>query len=508
MRPSHVTLAARAVCRMSTSQTGASTTHARPFEEIPGPGGLARLPIVGPAFLFKPFTEVSPKKPNLLARHLHAKYGPVVRLWGNMVLVGDLQDMETVFKNEGRYPNRPQFGLMEHYFRTRGKTTLSMMSGEEWRSLRMRVQPKFMRPNVTNQYVPKQDQVTSDLVAQLRTKKLTPQEQQDLIFSYVLESIGEFAFNRRLGALDPDARSDPVKRQFPEKVRALFKTLAKHPVLPLYRVVPTKASKTVADSMDFLIGQSVKHMKDAFNELERRRAAGDLNEDEPNLIYSLLLSPEVTQEEVIMSMSEIFNGGTDTTTKTLYIFLYHIARFPEKQKLLAEEVGRMVGNSPVITVDQLKNMKYLHACLKESMRLTFPLPLGPPRFAPYDLVLSGYKVPKGTTLFLSCDTWLSDANNVTSPQDFLPERWLRDSDGKRQQTIPTVAFLPFGINTRSCMGRRFAEQILYLAMAKIIQNFEVSVGEEGKDIEIVYEVFPTTSKPVPFVFSPRHPPSP
>ena len=61
-------------------------------------------------------------------------------------------------------------------------------SGEEWRSLRMRVQPPFLRPKVTNQYVPAQDHVATDFVTSLRTSgNLTPEEQKDLIFRYVLE---------------------------------------------------------------------------------------------------------------------------------------------------------------------------------------------------------------------------------------------------------------------------------------------------------------------------------
>ncbi|XP_025098491.1 cytochrome P450 27C1-like isoform X2 [Pomacea canaliculata] len=490
----------------SNSSTSASIDASpRPFKEIPGPGGLARLPGIGPAFLFKPFTDVPSGRFDLVARSLHDQYGPLVRLQllGPSVLVGNLQDMETVYRNEGRYPERYQFGLMQHYFHTRKKETLSMIDGEKWLSLRMRIQPKFMRTNATLQYVGQQDCVAADLVKHLGKKELTPEAQQDIIFRYVLESIGVFAFNKRLGSLDEDTMFDENKRKFPETIRLLFKTLANHPVLPLYRLFPTPAFKTVAKCMDFLIGESVKHMQQAFKEVEKQQAAGNLTDDKPNLITSLLMSDDVTEQEVIMSMSEIFNGGTDTTTKTLYVFLYNLARFPEKQKLLAEEISRVLGNSQTITAQQLAQLTYLRACLKESMRLAFPVVPGPMRRAPYDLVLSGYRIPKGTMMLLTCDAWLKNPQNVTSPSDFLPERWLRNVSGKREQPIPTVAFLPFGINTRNCMGRRFAEQIIFLAVAKIIQNFEVSLGEGSDDIQIMYEVFPTTTKAVPFLFKPK-----
>lgn len=53
-------------------------------------------------------------------------------------------------------------------------------------------------------------------------------------------------------------------------------------------------------------------MQQAFKEVEKQQAAGNLTDDKPNLINSLLMSDDVTEQEVIMSMSEIFNGGTDT----------------------------------------------------------------------------------------------------------------------------------------------------------------------------------------------------
>lgn len=51
----------------------------------------------------------------------------------------------------------------------------------------------------------------------------------------------------------------------------------------------------------------------------------------------------------------------------------------------------------------------------------------------------------------------------------------------------------------------FFIQIFYLILfhfLQIIQNFEVSLGEGSDDIQIMYEVFPTTTKAVPFLFKP------
>lgn len=56
------------------------------------------------------------------------------------------------------------------------------------------------------------------------------------------------------------------------------------------------------------------------------------------------------------------------------------------------------------------------------------------------------------------------------PDEFIPERWIRDEDGNRKRMIPPMALLPFGFGPRNCLGRRFAEQEIYLAVIKVCEN--------------------------------------
>ncbi len=53
------------------------------------------------------------------------------------------------------------------------------------------------------------------------------------------------------------------------------------------------------------------------------------------------------------------------------------------------------------------------------------------------------------------------------PQSYIPERWLRDSEGQRSTAIPSVVVLPFGVGPRQCLGRRFAKQEVFLALTKV-----------------------------------------
>ena len=52
------------------------------------------------------------------------------------------------------------------------------------------------------------------------------------------------------------------------------------------------------------------------------------------------------------------------------------------------------------------------------------------------------------------------------PETYKPERWLR-KEGSKSRLHPFI-LLPFGYGVRSCLGQRFAQQEIYLAIAKVM----------------------------------------
>lgn len=149
-----------------------------------------------------------------------------------------------------------------------------------------------------------------------------------------------------------------------------------------------------------------------------------------------------------------------------------LAKNPDKQAKLREEILKVMPNkNSVLNENDTKNLPYLRAVMKEAMRY-YPNGTGSLRNPVQDVVLSGYKIPKGTNVVMNFNCLLRDDAFFPQAERFLPERWLRDDQNKKEKMDP-FSYLPFGIGPRICVGKRLAEMEMEMIILKLLRNFEV-----------------------------------
>jgi benzoate 4-monooxygenase len=185
---------------------------------------------------------------------------------------------------------------------------------------------------------------------------------------------------------------------------------------------------------------------------------------------------ELTAEAMILLI-----GGSDTTSKcvafyfhfiklthrniilsTLGCLFYYLAICPEiRQKLQAEldqhvpckvseelknkEVLEVSPSDTVVHYEDVKNLPYLNACLKEALRIQSPVATGLPRVVPpgKTITISGQTFTEGCVISVPLYTinhsgiWGNDA------AEFRPERWLEDESGSLNKY-----FQPFSLGPR------------------------------------------------------------
>ncbi|XP_071112825.1 probable cytochrome P450 12a5, mitochondrial [Haliotis cracherodii] len=486
----------------------ADIRDAKPFEEIPGPKGIYSLPIIGTMLHFKPFTNHTVETTHNLFNELLDKYGSLVRvqLGGWMVLVEDVADIEVVMKNEGKYPDRYVPPLHKIFCEKTGfQKGLAHLDGIEWQKLRSPVNPRMMRTKSAQYYLSAQNEVADELVSLIKNGEFKQDNILDLFFKYACESITVVAFNKRLGYLSTDVDQYPDKVQALKDIQTLFELLNASSAIPpfILKNFPLRIKRQYGEATARTVTQTQEYYEATMDDIKKRQAEGTLDLEENNFMLSLMTTDKMTVGQMGAIALDLFGAGTDSTARNLQMMLYILARNPDKQQKLYEEVMNVMGPSGPMTIKSLANMPYLLASLRESFRIQFPTPSGTQRFMPTEIVLQGYRIPAGTSVALMNQRTVKNKKYFPNPEEFRPERWLRDKDGKRSVDIPSAALLPFGFGPRQCLGKRFAEQEIYLAVSKLIQNFEVSLEPGHEDIEVLYRIFIGTKNPIRFVFKSR-----
>lgn len=87
-------------------------------------------------------------------------------------------------------------------------------------------------------------------------------------------------------------------------------------------------------------------------------------------------------------------AGVDTTSSAVTSILYQLAKNPDKQLKLREEILKILPQKDSkLTATSFNSMPYLRAVIKEALRLN-PTVNGTVRSLDHDTVLQGFRIPK------------------------------------------------------------------------------------------------------------------
>lgn len=120
----------------------------------------------------------------------------------------------------------------------------------------------------------------------------------------------------------------------------------------------------------------------------------------------------------------------------------------------------------MLTLDKIKELKYLECCIKEGLRLCPSVPFIGRRLHE-EMEINGYKVPEGTIIFIYIYMLHRDPNVFKDPEQFNPDRFLPENSIGRHP----FAFVPFSAGPRNCIGQRFAMSELKVTLAFLLRHF-------------------------------------
>lgn len=214
----------------------------------------------------------------------------------------------------------------------------------------------------------------------------------------------------------------------------------------------------------------------------RRRLEEDPSRAEhpADLIEAMLVAHDdeneamrVTDDEIFANALTLLIAGEDTTSNTAAWMFDHLARDPELQSRLREEIHRELGPDGIADDPRaLSRLPLLDAVVQETLRLRSAAPLM--FFESYENQRVGdVEVdPEVLIIFLTRKAAL-DEGVFDDAARFDPDRWLEAAAGS-ERTHDPAAVLAFGYGPRICPGRSLALLELSLLGAALTARFEYS----------------------------------
>ncbi|KAK4735192.1 hypothetical protein R3W88_009453 [Solanum pinnatisectum] len=104
--------------------------------------------------------------------------------------------------------------------------------------------------------------------------------------------------------------------------------------------------------------------------------------------------------------------------------MIELLRNPRAMEKLQNEVRGLAQGKAEITEDDLGNMHYLKAVIKETLRLNPPFPIPVPRESMEDVKLLDYHIPAKTQVLINVWAMGRDPLSWDDPEEYRPERFL------------------------------------------------------------------------------------
>ncbi len=166
-------------------------------------------------------------------------------------------------------------------------------------------------------------------------------------------------------------------------------------------------------------------------------------------------------------------AGHETTATALAFALHLLARHPEQQRRVREEVDAVLGGGAGMAAD-IEKLPYLTMVVKEAMRLYPSAPvIG--RRSVADAEIEGVRIPAGADILVSPWVTQRHPDYWPDPERFDPERFTPEAEAGR----PRYAWFPFGGGPRACIGQHLSMLESVLGLAVLLREFAFEDAEEG-----------------------------
>ncbi|GBM53404.1 Cytochrome P450 3A41 [Araneus ventricosus] len=431
---------------------------------IPGPE---------PAFWTGNLKEIKSKPtPNETITAWLKKYGNIFGYFNGelpFVVVKDLEMLKQIFiKDFHVFCNRPFVMDISPLNRT-----LIGLKGTRWKEVRSILTPNFSTGKIKllSHIVSRKVDITVDVVTK-KAEKGEIFDMHEVVQALTLDVIADCAL-----AMKTRCQDNP-QDIFLTSVRSYFHH-AHNSVLEYAIMFPS-----VKYIMSFLnkfmtAGQMTNLIVDSVNKAisERRK-----NPEVKSMDFLQMMLDHrgndgtavgLSDEEIVANSYLFILGGYESTATSLAYTFYLLAKHPEIQDKLYEEIKKAEDDS-YITVQSLP---YLNQMLTESLRLYPPITGFINRECSEDYQVGSITIPKGAVV--QAPVW-----DIHHDPELWPDPWTFDPNRfspENKASLNSMAYMPFGIGRRNCIAAQFALSEAKLTIFKLVKKFRFEACEKTDD---------------------------
>ncbi|XP_058975924.1 cytochrome P450 6g1-like [Musca domestica] len=410
---------------------------------------------------------------------------PVVGVYGlykPCLLIRDLDLIKSVLIKDFEY-FRDRFTKLDYLHDPLGGQMMFFGDYPLWKEMRTKLTPTFTSGKLKNMY-PLIQQVGENMSKFLHSQPMVFQtELRDLCARFTTDVIATTVFGFKSNSLENPSED------FHKEVRRLT-YFTWHRAFDFIVVM-------FAPKLQRLMGCKILYpeteqflrvaITQAIAERETSSSGGEKRNDIIDIFVKLKQEAEQKGEwemdkfmECLMAQAGIFMiGGFETSSTTMSNALLELAKQPELQSHLREEIKEAFAEGKgEISYDAISKMNYLDMVIYETLRLYPVLPslerryATPPGKPAYSLKpYCDFTLPEGMPIYISPYALHYDEKYWPNPRKFDPERFSLEQKANRHP----MAHLPFGNGPHNCIGTRLGMIQVKAGLSYILKDHYVRV---------------------------------
>ena len=256
-----------------------------------------------------------------------------------------------------------------------------------------------------------------------------------------------------------------------DRINVAFVDMVQASVAPIRKPLPFTQMKKGVDGRKYLVDYFTR-------ETLRRRAEGGGQDMFSQFATATREDGSLLPvDEVVDHMNFLMMAAHDTITSSATSLIYYLAREPEWQERVREEIFAVTGgpdgqgNPRALDYDDLGKLDLTEMAFKESLRMIPPVP-SMPRRALREFEFGGYRIPAGAMVGINIYWTHHSEEYWDNPFTFDPMRFTPDKVRERHK----YAWVPFGGGAHMCLGLHFAYMQVKILLAQLLQRYRIEAA--------------------------------